>query len=141
MPDRGQGIMKVKDEATFHTATGVDCSGLVNLTYRVNNIEVPRDAHDQWIAAKKLVPEQCGPADLAFVSSEKTYDKITHVMIYLGGEEVIEASETGSVVFINTFKKKFGLTFHEAEKQGFIVNDRRIYFGSLLNSLEKNELC
>ena len=78
---------------------------------------------------------------LGFCIVKKTYDKITHVMMHLGGEKFIEASETGSVVSINTFKKKFGLTLHEAEKQGFIVNERRISFGSILNSLEKNELC
>ena len=58
-------------------------------------------------------------------------------MMYLTGEEFIEALETGSVVTINTFKNKFGLTFHEAAQQGFIVNKRKIYFGSILIAGDK----
>ena len=40
-------------------------------------------------------------------------------MMYLTGEEFIEALETGSVVTINTFKNKFGLTLHEAARARF----------------------
>jgi hypothetical protein len=55
-------------------------------------------------------------------------------MLYMGSEEFIEASETGSIVAINTFEKKFGFTLHDMAKQGFVVNKRRIYFGSILSA-------
>jgi cell wall-associated NlpC family hydrolase len=116
---------------------GVDCSSLTNLAYRVNWLDIPRDAHDQWKASTQIAHDALEPADLIFVSAEEDHDKITHVMMCLTGEEFIEALETGSVAFINSFKNKFGFTLHEAAKQGFIVNKRKIYFGSILIAGEK----
>jgi cell wall-associated NlpC family hydrolase len=116
---------------------GVDCSSLTNLAYRVNWLDIPRDAHDQWSASTRITYKTLEPADLIFVSAEEVHDKITHVMMYHSGEEFIEALETGSVVFINNFKNKFGLTLNEAARQGFIVNKRKLYFGSILIAGEK----
>jgi gamma-D-glutamyl-L-lysine dipeptidyl-peptidase len=118
-------------------ACGVDCSGLTNLVYRVNMLDIPRDAHDQWLAAKEIAPDQREPADLIFISAERKYDKITHVMLHIDGEEFIEAPETGRLVHTNTFKKKFGLTLQDIVKQNFIVDQKKISFGSVLNTLEK----
>jgi gamma-D-glutamyl-L-lysine dipeptidyl-peptidase len=111
---------------------GVDCSSLTNLAYRVNWVDIPRDAHDQWRVSTEIACDALAPADLIFVSAEEAFDEITHVMIYLAGEEFIEASETGSVVTINTFKKKFGLTLREAVRQDLIVNNRQMHFGSIM---------
>jgi cell wall-associated NlpC family hydrolase len=118
-------------------ATGVDCSSLTHLAYRVNWLNIPRDAHDQWSASTHITCDTLCPADLIFVSAEDTHDKITHVMMYLAGEEFIEALETGSVVTVNTFKNKFGITLRDAAQQGFIVNRRKMYFGSILIAGEK----
>jgi gamma-D-glutamyl-L-lysine dipeptidyl-peptidase len=124
-----------------HTAEGsvrgVDCSSLINLVYRVNWVDIPRDAHDQWRVSTEIAYDILAAADLIFVSAEETRSKITHVMMYLAGEEFIEALETGSVVTINTFKNKFGLTLREAAQQDFIVNKRKIYFSSILIAGEK----
>jgi cell wall-associated NlpC family hydrolase len=117
--------------------TGVDCSSLTHLAYRVNWLDIPRDAHDQWSASAHITCDTLCPADLIFVSAEDTHDKITHVMMYLAGEEFIEALETGSVVTINTFKNKFGITLRDAAQHGFIVNKRKMYFGSILIAGEK----
>jgi cell wall-associated NlpC family hydrolase len=134
IPIGDRGIPNTEPGTGFTTVTGVDCSGLTNLAYRVNHMDIPRDAHDQWIMAAEILPEKCEPADLVFVSAEGERDKITHVMLYMGSEEFIEASETGSIVAINTFEKKFGFTLHDMAKQGFVVNKRRIYFGSILSA-------
>ena len=58
-------------------------------------------------------------------------------MMHLTGEEFIEALETGSVVTINTFKNKFGVTLCEAAQQDFIVNKKKLYFGSILIAGDK----
>ena len=115
LADRSLGM-----NSTLHaprsTLPGVDCSGLINLVFRVNNIDIPRDAHDQWVVAKKITHNQLKPADLLFVSTEGRKDQITHVMLYIGRKRFIEASETGSVVQITTFKEKLG------------INKKQIYF-------------
>jgi gamma-D-glutamyl-L-lysine dipeptidyl-peptidase len=116
-------------EGTVH---GLDCSSLVNLVYRVNWLDIPRDAHDQWSVSTEIACDVLAPADLIFVSAEGVHDKITHVMLYLTGEEFIEALGTGNVVAIDTFKNKFGVTLREAAQQDFIINKKKIYFGSFL---------
>jgi len=112
--------------------TGIDCSGLTNLVYRVNNIDIPRDAHEQWMVAKKMPSERLEPGDLIFVSAEGEIDSINHVMMYLDGEQFIEASEIGGVVRINTFKEKFGVNMSKLTRQDFIIDKRKIYFGRVI---------
>jgi cell wall-associated NlpC family hydrolase len=110
---------------------GVDCSGLINLVFRVNNIDIPRNAHVQWMVTPKISHDAMQPGDLVFVSNVGEFYKISHVMIYLGGDEFIEALETGTVVKINSFHDKFGKTFVELAKQDFVIENKKIYCGKM----------
>jgi cell wall-associated NlpC family hydrolase len=111
------------------TVTGVDCSGFTNLAYRANNIDLPRDAHDQWSATTRITPASLKQGDLIFVSKENQPDRINHVMLYTGDERVIEASETGAKATEKTFQERFGLDLARLEKARFTVQEKRIYFG------------
>jgi cell wall-associated NlpC family hydrolase len=129
----GRGTGEAHKTHDFRTvARGVDCSGLTNLAYRVNMIGIPRDARDQWRVFAPVAFDALEPADLIFISAPETYDQIVHVMMYLGDEEFIEAVETGSYVSARNLKNKYGLTLRETAEQGYTVNKRRIYFGSIL---------
>ena len=88
-------------------ATGVDCSGLVNLVFRVHGVDVPRDAHEQWMRARPLPAGELKPGDLIFLARDGKI--MNHVMIFAGDESFIEAPETGERVRIMTFEKKFGM--------------------------------
>ncbi|MBA4391582.1 MAG: hypothetical protein C0399_11710 [Syntrophus sp. (in: bacteria)] len=121
----------------LHIVTGVDCSGLTNLVYRVHNLDIPRDACDQWSASIHIAYDTLEAADLIFVSAEGTHDKIIHVMLYIGGEEFIEASETGSVIAINSFEKKFGVRLHDIAAKSCIVDKKKIVFASILKTGDK----
>jgi cell wall-associated NlpC family hydrolase len=111
--------------------TGVDCSGLVNLSFRVHGIEIPRDAHQQWLSGSPIDAGDMGPGDLVFVSREGEADSINHVMLSLGGENLVEAPNTGDVVRIRTFPEKFGLDLARLREHDFVVNRRKLYFGRM----------
>jgi len=110
---------------------GVDCSGLVNLVFRANDIDVPRDAHEQWMASGQISAGSLSPGDLIFLSREGDASFVNHVMLSLGGEQFIEASQTGDIVRIRTFTEKFGLDLGRLGQQDFFINKKKLYFGRI----------
>ena len=74
------------------TAMGVDCSGFVQLVFKMNGILLPRDA---WQQAQQgiLVPKyrDARAGDLAFFDDK---DEIVHVGILLGNDRIIHAAGT-----------------------------------------------
>ena len=76
-------------------ATGLDCSGLVQLVFRQLGITLPRTAQLQYEATVRVPQDQLQPGDLVFFA--RTYadphDFITHVGIYIGGGLQINAPD------------------------------------------------
>lgn len=83
-------------------AVGLDCSGLVQLVFRQLGISLPRTAQQQYNATTHLNQDQLQPGDLVFFA--RTYadpnDWVTHVGIYLGDGQQINAPTEGQVVSI-----------------------------------------
>src|SRR5919202_6384471 len=83
-------------------AIGLDCSGLVQLVFRQLGLALPRTAQLQYEATARVTPDQLQPGDLVFFA--RTYpdphDWITHVGIYLGAGQQINAPTEGQVVSI-----------------------------------------
>jgi cell wall-associated NlpC family hydrolase len=78
---------------------GVDCSCLVQLVYRAVGVNLPRVASDQWNATARLSREDLQPGDLVFFAN--TYmPGISHVGIYVGGGQQINAPTEGQSVSI-----------------------------------------
>ena len=48
------GGLSPYDSTGAEKLTGVDCSGLVHLCYRLNGLTIPRDAQDQYAKAEKI---------------------------------------------------------------------------------------
>jgi hypothetical protein len=113
------------------TPQGLDCSGLTHITYRLGGFTIPRDAHEQWMKAKPIKRAQLKPADLIFSAKADSPKKVTHVALYAGDGQIIEAPQTGMVVRKITFKEKYGKALDKVES-GDRVGDRVIYFGSFL---------
>ena len=86
----------------------VDCSGLVNLAYRVAGMEIPRDSHEQYLAARKIKKDELKPGDLIFSASQENPEKVTHVAIFVDSTTVLEAPKTGQTVRKIEFDKKYG---------------------------------
>ena len=70
---------------------GIDCSGLTQMVYRLQGIDLPRDAYQQAEVGTTLsFVEESGPGDLAFFDNAD--GKITHVGIILEENHIIHAS-------------------------------------------------
>lgn len=71
------------------TPWGCDCSGLVESSYRLHGVHVPRDAWQQAMTGEAIEGmSDLRPADLLFFSDEPE-GKITHVAMSLGGMRVV----------------------------------------------------
>lgn len=69
----------------------VDCSGFVQLVYKIHNIKMPRDTYQQAEVGEVLsFVEESQPGDLAFF--ENSEGKIIHVGIMLENQKIIHAS-------------------------------------------------
>lgn len=93
------------------TMFGVDCSGFVQVNFKMMGIDLPRDAWQQaqeGVEVRKLKQAVCG--DLAFFDDK---EEIVHVGILLNTEQIIHAS---GKVRIDTIDKK-GIINSETEKR------------------------
>lgn len=69
----------------------VDCSGFVQLVFKIHNIKMPRDTYQQAEVGEALsFVEESQPGDLAFF--ENSEGKIIHVGIMLDNQKIIHAS-------------------------------------------------
>ncbi len=77
------------------SAKGVDCSGLVRISYIMNGILLPRNASQQVKCGERVDLKDLERGDLVFFGTPATDEKpmrITHVGIYLGGNKIIHSS-------------------------------------------------
>jgi hypothetical protein len=102
----------------------------------LNEILLYKGEDEEWYQVEAVEQadfstEALQPGDLIFVSNQDEFYKIRHVMIFLGGDDFIEASETGTVVKINSFRDKFGKTLVEIARQELVVDNKKIYCGKM----------
>jgi peptidoglycan DL-endopeptidase CwlO len=74
------------------TASGYDCSGLIQAAWHAAGVELPRTTYDQVNAGTRISRDQLQPGDLVF-----SYG-LGHVQLYIGHSAVIEAPHTGATV-------------------------------------------
>jgi gamma-D-glutamyl-L-lysine dipeptidyl-peptidase len=71
--------------------SGIDCSGLTQLAYKIHGITIPRDSWKQAEVGEDIsFIDETKPGDLVFFDNE--YNKITHVGMILSRGLVIHAS-------------------------------------------------
>jgi cell wall-associated NlpC family hydrolase len=83
-------------------AIGLDCSGLVQLVFRQLGLSLPRTAQLQYSATARIPRNQLEPGDLVFFAQtyQDASDWITHVGIYIGNGQQINAPTEGQRVSI-----------------------------------------
>jgi cell wall-associated NlpC family hydrolase len=78
---------------------GLDCSGLVWVTFSSVGIELPRTSYAQFRATKPIPRDQLQPGDLVFFKTGRSkWRKVDHVGIYVGGGTFLHAPRRGKRV-------------------------------------------
>ncbi|MGY1826527.1 NlpC/P60 family protein [Blastococcus sp. SYSU DS0541] len=81
---------------------GFDCSGLTQYAYAQAGIRIPRNSRDQYAALPKVAGDDLRPGDLVFWGTDPgNPGSITHVALYLGGNQVVQAPQSGDVVKVS----------------------------------------
>jgi cell wall-associated NlpC family hydrolase len=80
---------------------GFDCSGLVQWVYAEAGLSLPRTAQAQFDAGPEVPVSELAPGDLVFFGSGP--GDVTHVGIYAGGDEMVDAPYTGADVRQDSF--------------------------------------
>jgi len=75
---------------------GFDCSGLIQWSWRQAGVDLPRTAAAQYDAIAHVSLSDLQPGDLLFWGG----GGISHVGMYVGGGDIINAPETGELVRI-----------------------------------------
>jgi hypothetical protein len=102
------------------TSIGIDCSGFTQIIYRLFNIHLPRDAHQQ--AKVGSITKNIKLGDIAFFEKES---KINHVGIILNNNQIIHASGKVRIDSIDSkgiFNKELNLYTHHLKYIKKILN-------------------
>ena len=118
-----------QDDSQKNQITGVDCSGLINLSFRTIGMAVARDAHEQYLKARPV--KQLQPGDLIFLSEPANPKRIVHVMLYAGNGELLEGPGTGETIRRITVAKRLGKPMEQL-KPNDVIGGQTLFFGSLL---------
>ena len=78
-----------------NSASGFDCSGLVQYSYARVGMSVPRTTGQQWSAVRTVERSELRAGDLLFFSIE---GKMSHVGMYVGRNEFVHAPSSGRTV-------------------------------------------
>ena len=105
------------------TGKGIDCSGLMQRSYRAAGINLPRDADQQSqvgrLTAVRHARAGLGAGDLLFFVGRR--GSINHVGMYLGENQFIEAVDEG--VKISSFNPA-DANYDAARDKGFVLAKR-----------------
>ncbi len=91
---------------------GFDCSGLTQAAYKAAHVSLPRVAQDQYDAGPSVpIGSPLEPGDLVFFGGSAS--DVSHVGLYIGGSDMIDAPHTGAFVRIEGTPTTPGARFGE----------------------------
>jgi peptidoglycan DL-endopeptidase RipA len=101
-----QGIRDggVADSHGDYDKTGFDCSGLMIYAFAGAGKELPHYSGYQADAGPKVPLAQRKPGDLLFWADDDGAGAVHHVALYLGGDQMVEAPESGKNVRITALR-------------------------------------
>lgn len=114
-------------------AQGVDCSALIQLAYLSCGVTVPRYAHGQWMACKPVELNQLQQGDLIFLGAIRDDQLVMiHVMLYLGGDMLLEAHGFLGKVRLIDVCERLGKPLKELRNGDSVLLRRFIYGGRFI---------
>ena len=91
--------------ASINQSDSFDCSSLMLQSYRSAGVLLPRTSREQYRAGAQLPVQSAQPGDLLFWAYDKSDPTtIHHVAMYLGGDKIVEAQQTGVPVHVRMIK-------------------------------------
>jgi cell wall-associated NlpC family hydrolase len=87
---------------------GFDCSGLMLWSFKKAGLSLPRTAAAQSSVGQPVTRANLQPGDLVFF-----YSPVSHVGIYVGNGQVLNAPQTGDVVKLSPISR---MPFHNARR-------------------------
>jgi cell wall-associated NlpC family hydrolase len=92
------------------TPAGFDCSGLVMYVFAQLGVPLPHYAAAQYQMGSPVSRAELQPGDLVF------FDSLNHVGIWLGGNQFVDAPQTGDVVKIETLSDWYAKNYVGARR-------------------------
>lgn len=74
-----------------------DCSGLTMMAWRAGGVSLPHSSQAQWNSGPKVARADLQPGDLVFF-----YSDLSHVSLYVGNNQIIDAPRPGRQVEITS---------------------------------------
>lgn len=107
------------------THAGVDCSGLVQVVFRMHGVELPRDSDLQALEGSEVERDaefaELRPGDLLFFSEHD--ERVSHVAISMGGPRIIHSALGNGGVRTNDLLGDHG---YERELLSLLRSVRRV---------------
>lgn len=106
-------------------AFGIDCSGFVQVVYRIHGVQLLRDAREQIKHGHDVSLQDAVPGDIAFFKNSE--GKIVHVGILLGDGKIVHASGSvhiDSIDIKGIYSERLGMythTLHSVRHINFAV--------------------
>lgn len=74
------------------SAMGMDCSGLIQILFKLFGVALPRDSSKQYEVLPHIEWTNLMPGDLVFFASKPNSNKVMHVGLFLGDDRILHAS-------------------------------------------------
>ena len=98
---------------------GVDCSGFVTQVYlKALGIKLPRTSREQSEFCQRVDRSRLTPGDLIFFRTTKGSNRVSHVGIFVGENQMIHSSTSKGVIYTDLDSDYYTRTFAGAGKVG-----------------------
>jgi cell wall-associated NlpC family hydrolase len=87
---------------------GLDCSGLVWVSFASAGIKLPRSSQEQFFATERIGRNDLRPGDLVFFKTGRTKKRaVDHVGIYIGNNQFLHAPRRGKPVSVASLDEQY----------------------------------